>query len=139
MISRNQSHYIIMTAIYIELADFNFAKSESPRQAEAVIRDLLPEEEENIPLFILDSVNLSLLHYGEAVEALTPYLTNWKWERIPLLSQAILLMSYTHFYYVEKGKVDKKVVINTAVELGKKYVEEKQAKFINAILEKVLK
>ena len=48
-------------------------------------------------------------------------------------------MSYTHFYYVEKGKVDKKVVINTAVELAKKYVEEKQAKFINAILEKVLK
>lgn len=139
MISRNQSHYIIMTAIYIELADFNFAKGESPRPAEEVIRDLLPEEMEEIPLFILDSVNLSLLHYGEAVEALTPYLTNWKWERIPLLSQAILLMSYTHFYYVEKGKVDKKVVINTAVELGMKYVEEKQAKFINAILEKVLK
>ena len=139
MISRNQSHYIIMSAIYIELADFNFAKGEFSRPAEEVIGDLLPEEENEIPLFILDSVNLSLLHYGDAVNALTPYLTNWKWERIPLLSQAILIMSYAHFYYVEKGKVDKKVVINTAVELAKKYVEEKQAKFINAILEKVLK
>lgn len=138
MISRNQSHYIIMTAIYIELADFNFANGEYSRISEEVIKDLLPEGEE-MPLFILDSVNLSLLHYGEAVEAIAPYLTNWKWERIPLLSQAILLMSYTHFYYVEKGKVDKKVVINTAVELAKKYVEEKQAKFINAVLEKVLK
>ena len=45
-------------------------------------------------------------------------------------------MSYAHFYYVEK--VDKKVVINTAVDLAKKYVEEKQAKFINAILDGVL-
>ena len=135
MISRNQSHYIIMSAIYIELADFNFAKGEFSRPAEEVIKDLIEEEE--IPLFVLDSVNLSLLHYGDAVEAITPYLTNWKWERIPLLSQAILLMSYTHFYYVEK--VDKRVVINTAVELAKKYVEEKQAKFINAILEKILK
>ena len=97
MISRNQSHYIIMSAIYIELADFNFAKGETPRNAEEVIKDLI-EEEEEIPLFIIDSVNLSLLYYGEAVNAITPYLTNWKWERIPLLSQAILLLSYTHFY-----------------------------------------
>ncbi|MBE6133579.1 MAG: transcription antitermination protein NusB [Erysipelotrichaceae bacterium] len=137
MISRNQSHYIIMSAIYIELADFNFAKNELSRPSEEVIADLLPEGEEITP-FIRDSVNLSLFHYGEIVEALSPYLINWKWERIPLLSQAILLMSYAHFYYVEKGKVDKKVIINTGVELAKKYVEEKQGKFINAILEKVI-
>ena len=80
MISRNQSHYIIMSALYIELADFNFAKGEYSRNAEEVIKDLLPEEEEEVPLFILDSVNLSLLHYGEAVNAITPYLTNWKFQ-----------------------------------------------------------
>ena len=43
---------------------------------------------------------------------------------------------YAHFYYVEK--IDKRIVINTAVELAKKYIEEKQAKFINAILDEVL-
>ena len=136
MISRNQSHYIIMSALYMELVDYNYGKGEFSRSAEEVISSLIEEEE--IPLFILDSVNLSLLHYQDAANAITPYLTNWKWDRIPLLSQAILVMSYTHFYYVEKGKVDKKVVINTAVELAKKYVEEKQAKFINAILQKVI-
>ena len=36
-------------------------------------------------------------------------------------------------------KIDKKVVINTAVNLAKKYIEENQAKFINAILDGVLK
>ena len=45
-------------------------------------------------------------------------------------------MSYAHYYYVEN--VDKKVVIDVAVSLAKKYIEEKQAKFINAILDKVL-
>ena len=45
-------------------------------------------------------------------------------------------MSYAHFYYVEK--IDKRIVINVAVELAKKYIEEKQAKFINAILDEVL-
>ena len=136
MLSRNQSNYIIMSAIYIELVDFNYAKNEFVRDGEEVIRSLMDDEEAEIPPYILDSVNLSLLHYKDAVNAINPYLINWKWDRLPLLSQAILIQAYTHFYFVEK--VDKKVVINIAVELGKKYVEEKQAKFINAILEKVL-
>ncbi len=42
-------------------------------------------------------------------------------------------MSYAHYKYVEK--VDAKVVINVAVELAKKYIDDKQAKFINAILD----
>ena len=46
-------------------------------------------------------------------------------------------MSYAHFYYVEN--IDKSIVINVAVDLAKKYIEEKQAKFINAILDEVLK
>ena len=47
------------------------------------------------------------------------------------------MMAYSHFYYVEK--VDKRIVINVSVDLAKKYVDEKQAKFVNAILDKVLK
>ena len=66
----------------------------------------------------------------------TPFLTNWKWERLPTLTQASLIKSYAHFYFVEK--VDKHVVINVAIELAKTYVDPAQAKFINAILDKVL-
>ena len=76
---------------------------------------------------------VSLKNYGEIKAAFTPYLKNWKWDRLPLLTQAILLMSYAHYKYVEK--VDAKVVINVAVELAKKYIDDKQAKFINAILD----
>ena len=79
----------------------------------------------------------SLNHYGEIRDVYVPHLTKWKWERLPLLTQSVLLMSYAHFYYVEK--IDKKVVINVAVNLAKKYIDEQQAKFINAILDKVLK
>ena len=67
------------------------------------------------------------------MNAYIPHLRNWKWERLPLLTQAILLMSYAHYYYIEK--VDKKIVINVAVDLAKKYIDDKQAKFINAILD----
>ena len=80
---------------------------------------------------------MSLKHYGDIKEAYGPYLKDWKWDRLPLLTQAILIMAYSHFYYVEK--VDKRIVINVSVDLAKKYIDEKQAKFINAILDKVLK
>ena len=134
-LSRNQTHLVIMTVIYNELVDYSFSDgSNFSRSAEEMICDMVGEQDiNNIDPFIKDMVMISLQKYGEIVTAYTPYLRNWKWERLPLLTQAILLMSYTHFYFVEK--VDKKVVINVAVDLAKKYIDDKQAKFINAILD----
>ena len=134
-LSRNQTHLVIMTVIYNELVDYSFNDgSNFSRNAEEMICEMVGEP--NIDLidpFIKDMVLTSLQKYGEIVTAYTPHIRNWKWERLPLLTQAILLMSYTHFYFVEK--VDKKVVINIAVDLAKKYIDDKQAKFINAILD----
>ena len=137
-ISRNQQNYIIMTTIYMELNDFNYGDKSDPRSAKEIMLSLLKEEynETILPPFIEDMVNVSLLHYGEAVELFSKHLKDWKWERLPLLTQAILLMSYTHFKYIET--IDKAIVIDVAVKLAKEYIEEKQAKFINAILDEVL-
>ena len=134
-LSRNQTHLVIMTVIYNELVDYSFSDgSNFSRSAEEMICEMVGESDFNaIDPFIKDMVMVSLQKYGEIVTAYAPYLRNWKWERLPLLTQSILLMSYTHFYFVEK--VDKKVVINIAVDLAKKYIDDKQAKFINAILD----
>ena len=134
-LSRNQTHLVIMTVIYNELVDYSFNDGTNfSRSAEEMICEMVGESDYNaIDPFIKDMVMISLQKYGEIVTAYAPYLRNWKWERLPLLTQAILLMSYTHFYFVEK--VDKKVVINIAVDLAKKYIDDKQAKFINAILD----
>lgn len=135
-ITRNQTHYIVMTVIYNELNDFVYGKSEPSRDARELISELCELPFEECDDYIKNCVSVSLSKYGEIVNAFLPYLKNWKWERIPLLTQAILIMSYAHYYYVEK--VDKRVVIDIAVNLAKKYIEEKQAKFINAILDGVL-
>ena len=132
-ISRNQQHYIIMTVIYNELVDFAFGEQKINRDARELISSMCECDYEEVDPYIKDTVMVSLQKYGEIRNAYIPYLRNWKWERLPLLTQAILLMSYTHFYFIEK--VDKSVVINIAVTLAKKYVEEKQAKFINGILD----
>ncbi len=132
-ISRNQQHYIIMTVIYNELTDFTFGEQKINRDARELIAGLCECDYKDVDQYIIDTVMVSLQKYGEIKNAFIPYLNNWTWERLPLLTQAILLMSYTHFYFIEK--VDKKVVINVAVNLAKKYIDEKQAKFINGILD----
>ena len=123
-----------MTVIYNELIDFNFADNKYERNAIEMISSMYEEKEEKPDPFVINVVTASLRNYSEIVNAFNPYLVKWKWERLPLLTQAILLMSYSHFYYVEKD-VDKAVVINIAVNLAKKYIDDKQAKFINGILD----
>ena len=136
-INRNQQHYIVMTVIYNELNDFVMGGGKTFRDARDLISELCEQPYEEVDNFIKASVAATLQNYGVAKQAFIPFLKDWTWDRLPLLTQAILLMSYSHFYFVEK--VDKKVVINIAVDLAKKYIEEKQAKFINAILDGVLK
>ena len=135
-ISRNQENFIIMTVIYDEIADQVAGKGANFRDVDEIIREMtddpLPFKEHSA--YVQNMISSVLNNYGSIITAFQPHLRNWKWERLPLLTQSVLLMSYAHFYYVEK--IDKRIVINTAVELAKKYIEEKQAKFINAILER---
>lgn len=128
-LSRNQEHFIIMTVIYNELTDFTFGEGKLVRSANEIILSMCSEASP----FVIDSIMISLQKYGEIKNAYIPYLNKWKWERLPLLTQAILLMSYTHYKYL--GPVDKSIVINIAVNLAKKYIDDKQAKFINGLLD----
>ena len=134
-VSRNQENFIIMTVIYDEIADFTTGNSSFRDVNDIILQitDIPLKEHSN---YVQNTIASVLQHYGEIVSAFQPHLRDWVWDRLPLLTRSVLLMSYAHFYYVEK--IDKRIVINVAVELGKKYIEEKQAKFINAILDEVL-
>lgn len=133
-LTRNQTNHIIMTAIYNELVAFNYGEDGFVRDAKEILSSLCEQNYEDVDDYVKNTVLVSLQKYGEIANAYTPYLRNWRWDRLPLLTQAILLMSYAHFYYIEK--IDKKIVINVAVELAKKYIDDTQAKFINGILDK---
>ena len=126
-----------MTVIYDEINDYLIGGGKTFRDARELTSELCEMPYEEVDDYIKNTISATLSHYGEIKQAFLPYLKNWTWERLPLLTQAVLAMSYSHFYYVEK--VDKRIVVNVAVDLAKKYIDEKQAKFINAILDGVLK
>ncbi|HHT66944.1 MAG TPA: transcription antitermination protein NusB [Erysipelotrichaceae bacterium] len=135
-LSRNKENFIVMTVIYDVLNDFSSKDKSHSRDIGEIILGMTGIPLESHSDYVQNTLSNVLNRYGDIVKAFLPYLTNWKWDRLPLLSQAILLMSYAHFHYVEK--IDKRIVIDKAVDLAKKYIEEKQAKFINAILDEVL-
>ena len=134
-ISRNQQHYIALTVIYDELTDFTIGEGKTFRDARELMSELCECEYEEVPNYIKQVVAYSLSNYGNIVKVFEPHLRNWTWDRLPLLTQAMLLMSYAHSQVEE---VEKSVVISIAVNLAKKYIEEKQAKFIHGILNEAL-
>jgi transcription termination factor NusB len=134
-ISRNQEHFIIMTVIYDELTDFVMGGGKTFRDVRELTEGVSGIPFEMNSSFVQRAITYSLQNYGNIVKQFEPLLKEWSWHRLPLLTQAILIMSYAHS---KVENTDKSVIINVAVELGKKYVEPKQAKFIHGILDGVL-
>ena len=64
-------------------------------------------------------------------------LVNWKLERVSKVNLTILRLAVGEMMFIED--VPGNVAINEAVELTKKYSDEKSASFINGVLDKILK
>ena len=61
-------------------------------------------------------------------------LVNWSLDRLGLTDQAILRMAVYEILYTDTPNV---VCIDEAVELSKKYSDEKVSKMINGVLDKI--
>ena len=76
-------------------------------------------------------------HHVELEEMLVKYLKNWKLSRISKIEHTIFIMSIYELKY--QLDVPGKVVINEAIELGKKYSTKESAGFLNGILDSIFK
>jgi len=133
-LTRNKQHEVAMNIIYQALTYLDMGED---FDIKALISTNLDVPFEEADIYVKQVTVSAILHREEAIEALSKNLKNWKFARLARLMQAILFLSYAHFYYVKD--VDKKVVINVAVVLSKKYLNETDYKFVNAILENTLK
>lgn len=73
----------------------------------------------------------------ELEEILVKYLKNWKLTRISKIEHTIFILAIYELKY--QPSVPGKVVINEAIELGKKYSTKESAGFLNGILDGVFK
>ncbi len=90
-----------------------------------------------IQTFVAKMVQGILGHYQEVEEILIKYLKNWKLSRVSKIEHTILIMAIYELKY--QLDVPGKVVINEAIELGKKYSTKESTGFINGILDSIFK
>ena len=131
-LSRNQEHELIMTCIYDALL---YADMEQEFSVEEIMTSVFEVGYDEISFFVKEIVIKSLAHINEIKNVFQAQMPKWRFDRLNLVEQAILIMSYTH---KTTQNVDKSIVINVAVKLAKKYLEKDDYKFVNGILDKVL-
>lgn len=86
--------------------------------------------------FGIDLAKNTLSHSNQILDILAKNITNYSLDRIYKSDLAILMIAVCELeYYKETGL---KVVISEAVELSKKYSDEKGYKFVHGVLGKVV-
>ena len=84
--------------------------------------------------FLEELVNGVLKNIIDIDNSIVKYLENWSIERLGLTDQAIIRMSVYELIYTDTPNL---VCINEAIELSKKYSDEKVSKMINGVLDKI--
>lgn len=132
-LSRNQIQTKIFECSYIYLVYRNMNIS---FDVEKVISEVCEDIYDNCDLFLRETILKMIINYDSIKEIIENNLVNWKFDRLSLIDRAILFMTISEYKYV--GDIDKPVVINVGVTLAKRYSDEKNYKFINGILDKIL-
>ncbi|MGI6377731.1 MAG: transcription antitermination protein NusB [Bacilli bacterium] len=131
-LTRNQMHEKLMICTYQYLF-YMIANDE--QTLDAIIDSVFGfEEPKYVDPFIREGFLAIITYYLEAIDKLEPLLINWRFERLDLIEQAILILGYIEYKYLE---IPKPVMINICVKLAQKYANDESYKFINAILEKI--
>lgn len=132
-LSRNQIQTKIFECSYIYLVYRNMNIS---FDVEKIISEVCEDIYDNCDLFLRETILKMIINYDSIKEIIENNLVNWKFDRLSIIDRAILFMTISEYKYV--GDIDKPVVINVGVTLAKRYSDEKNYKFINGILDKIL-
>ncbi|WP_134439333.1 transcription antitermination factor NusB [Methylacidiphilum caldifontis] len=76
-------------------------------------------------------------HKEEIEKKINSYVKNWSVDRLALVDKCILIMGIYEIFY--RKDIPPAVSINESVEIAKKYSTEESGKFVNGILDSVLK
>ena len=129
MKNRSELREIIMRVIY----QVNILKSSD---LEIDIDFLIKEQLEIENDFVKDMVNGIIEKQDVINELANKYLKNWEITRLNKVDQAIISLGIYELMYSETPSV---VAINEAIELSKRYSDEKVTKMINAVLDGIYK
>lgn len=98
------------------------------------INDLIKEQIEVENEFVNTLVNGVIEHQKRITEMADKYLVDWKLDRLSKVDKAITSIGIYELIFTDTPSV---VAINEAIELSKKYSDEKVTSMLNATLDKI--
>lgn len=115
----------------------NFESTEIFQRVQEFKQTLGIELDSDAQAYVATMVKGILKHHEELETILVKYLKNWKLSRISKIEHTIFILAIYELKFTPE--VPGKVVINEAIELGKKYSTKESAGFLNGILDNVFK
>lgn len=133
-ISRTKANEYAFVCIYDYLTYRN--ASENDIDIKRIISNICDEDYENCDVIVKDITVQAIIHEQEIISDVSNYMKNWSYNRLDLITKAIILFAYSNFKYGKNA--DKPTVIDSAVKYAKKYGDGPEYKFINAVLDRAL-
>ena len=127
MRNRSELREIAMKVLY---QVYIFQDSKTEYNVEELIKDQLEIDND----FVNELVYNIIDKQKEISKIANKYLVDWNINRLSKVDKAILSIGIYELLYTETPSV---VAINEAVELSKKYSDEKVTKMLNATLDKI--
>ena len=125
--NRAESRNIIMSILY---QVFMYQTNNIDYNLDDVFKENLPIDND----FVKEMVNGVLAKKEELFKLANDNLKDWKMSRLGLTDQAILSLGIYELLYTDTPSI---VAINEAVELAKKYSDDKVKNMINGVLDKI--
>lgn len=127
MKNRSELREIAMKVLY---QVYIYENTKTGYDLKSIIKDLLEVEND----FVNELVNGVIKNQNTISELANKYLVDWDIERLSKVDKAILSIGIYELKYTDTPSV---VSINEAIELSKKYSDEKVTKMMNATLDKI--
>lgn len=127
MKNRSELREIAMKALY---QVYIYENTKTDYNVKSIIKELLEVENE----FVNDLVNGVIANQKDISDLANKYLVEWDIDRLSKVDKAIISIGIYELKYTDTPSV---VSINEAIELSKKYSDEKVTKMINATLDKI--
>ena len=93
--------------------------------------------QEDVSEFALDIIRTTTENKNELDELIKSQLHNWDFERISIIDKVLLRMALTELKYFPD--VPAEVTLNEVIEISKDFSTERSGKFINGVLDAILK
>jgi len=127
MKNRSELREIIIKILY---QTYMYQKSNIEKNINEVIEENIETENE----FINDTIKGILEKEKEIIALANKNLKDWTIDRLSLVDKAIIILGIYELKYTDTPNI---VCINEAIELSKKYSDEKIIKIINEVLDKI--